>query len=358
MSVLKNSWGNSWRLQFSVSAASLVLTMGMFSQAGIARAGDASPAIEVHELTNEQLRRMGITESNFHQNSLWTIPGGPETQPGSGGNPPPCPKAFPTAPPLGPLGPVPTPSATSPADAGCVPTDPNGNYPTPYPTYPDPGYPDPSTTWTPDPYPTWDPNPMPTGGVVGAIGGGVVILEHIVNLGKDIWQFIKDGRAVVNADLPSASALPQGVTSASQLGGWEPKSKNYQVIIPGDRKGRIEFVFRVTFWHSGSVKGQGHYIANLTVQAADYKVNWGQEFNVRARIPAEGITNVSRDENDPIAAAQVLIEWSRAKVFSTQGNSAVIYVRGDGQIKNLSAPDDEPEDLYPIGKGAGSRRRR
>jgi hypothetical protein len=198
---------------------------------------------------------------------------------------------------------------------------------------------------------------MPTDGPIGQIGGAVIVLEHIVNLGKDIWQFIKDGHAVVNIDMPSASALPQGVTSASDLQGWEPKTKNYQIIVPGDSKTRkIEFVFRVTMWHSGSYQGHGSYIANLTVQAADYKVNWGQEFNVRARIPNEGLVNVSKNSTDPIAGAQVLIEWSRGKVFSTHGNSAVLYVRGDGQMKNLSAPDDEPEDIYPIGKGSRSRR--
>jgi hypothetical protein len=195
--------------------------------------------------------------------------------------------------------------------------------------------------------------------VIGTIGSSVIILDRIVNIGKNIWQFVKDGHAVVNVDMPSASALPAGVTSASQLEGWEPMTKNYQIIVPGSgTKRQVEFVFRITLWHSGSYRGAGSYISNLTVQAADYKVNWGQDFNVRARIPAEGLVNVAKTGQSPIAAAQVLVEWSRGKVFSTQGNSAVIYVRGDGQIKNLSAPDDEPEDLYPIGKGANTGRRR
>jgi hypothetical protein len=233
------------------------------------------------------------------------------------------------------------------APAGCIP------YPNPNPN------PSPNPTGFPTPYPTWNPDPIPTsGGVIGTIGGSVIILERIVNLGKTVWQFIKDGHAVVNIDMPSASALPTGITAASELEGWEPMTKNYQVVVPasGSQK-KIEFVFRLTLWYGGNYRGVGQYISNLTVQAADYKVNWGQEFNVRARIPNEGLVNVSKTPGNPIAAAQVLVEWSRGKVWSTQGNSAVIYVRGDGQIKNLSAPDEDPEDLYPIGKGSSKPRR-
>lgn len=348
-------------------AAAVVVTSPLISYAGTQ---SSQPAIEVHELSKRELRVMGISEQSFQQPQYqyytlptWTIPTGEQTQ-GTGGNPPPCPKdvpptpANPNSPPpfFGTTGPILTSAPTIPV--GCTPTTPNpsgpgstipGTTPAPLPgTNPGGG-----TIWIP---PTTDPIPT-SGGVIGDIGGSVIIFEHIVNIGKEIWQFVKDGHAVVNVDMPSASALPQGVTSAAELEGWEPMTKNYQVIVPGNSKQRkIEFVFRLTFWYNGSYHGVGAFISNLTVQAADYKVNWGQEFDVRARIPAEGLVNVSKVPGQPIAAAQVLVEWSRGRTWSTQGNSAVIYVRGDGQIKNLSAPDEEPEDLYPIGKGSSSRR--
>jgi hypothetical protein len=325
--------------------------------AALAASYSSEPQIVVRELSRRQLGLMGISENSFQQPQYqyytlptWTIPTGEQTQ-GSGGNPPPCPKdvpGLPTNPPpfFGTTGPI-----LGTAPVGCTPTTPNPGGPgTPGTGIPgtQPGG---GTIYIP---PTTDPIPT-SGGVIGDIGGSVIIFEHIINIGKEVWQFVKDGHAVVNVDMPSASALPQGVTSAAELEGWEPLTKNYQVIVPDSKKRQIEFVFRLTLWYNGSYHGTGAYISNLTVQAADYKVNWGQEFNVRARIPAEGLVNVSKVAGQPIAGAQVLVEWSRGKTWSTQGNSAVIYVRGDGQIKNLSAPDEEPEDLYPIGKGSHSR---
>ncbi|MFL5813859.1 MAG: hypothetical protein ACJ763_09805 [Bdellovibrionia bacterium] len=350
----------NWRFQVSALAFSIG-AFGILCSASIAQASETAPAVRVRELSASDLLRMGIYESSFRtlsqyqRNTVtpdWTIPGGPEGNGrGTGGNPPPCPKGVnpnQTPPIVGPVGPI-INIFTPDGPVGCLPTTPGDTIPP---------VPNPLPPYTPPTYPTWGTDPMPTDGTIGKIGGAVIVLERIVNLGKDVWQFIKDGHAVVNIDTPSASALPQGVSSAAELEGWEPKTKNYQIIVPGDGKNKkVEFVFRLTFWHSGSYRGFGSYIANLTVQAADYKVNWGQEFNVRARIPNEGLVNVSKDSTNPIAGAQVLVEWSRGKVFSTHGNSAVIYVRGDGQMKNLSAPDEEPEEIYPIGKGSGQRRR-
>jgi hypothetical protein len=371
---------SKWRLRVSrataIFATSLlvlsVTSSGFADERYDAQTLSPAPAIQVHELSSRELGNLGISESSFQQpnnpalNPTWTIPTGEQTQ-GTGGNPPPCPKdVTPTtqsSPPFigGSPGPVFT-WATNPPPAGTTAPGTTAPGTTTPPTQGTTGctpYPNPNNPNTP--YNPYYPNdPIPTGGgVIGTIGSSVIILDRIVNIGKNIWQFVKDGHAVVNIDMPSASALPQGVNSAAELEGWEPMTKNYQVIVPSSgSKRQIEFVFRITLWHSGSYRGAGSYISNLTVQAADYKVNWGQEFNVRARIPNEGLVNVSKSAENPIAAAQVLVEWSRGKTWSTQGNSAVIYVRGDGQIKNLSAPDDEPEDLYPIGKGGNKGKSR
>lgn len=191
------------------------------------------------------------------------------------------------------------------------------------------------------------------GGPLGPIQQGVVIIGQIVNIGQQIWNFIQNGRAVVTIDVQSANALPLGVHGAMDLAGWRVKSKVYNVTIPNkDPSKNIDFSFNLNLEYGGSYQGKGKFLSNVTTTVGNAHTSWGTNFNVRVRVPNDGIVNVGTTSDDPTAAAEVYVEWTRGHVFSTVNQAAVIFVRGDGQIQNLSQGDgdqDPPEDLHPIG---------
>lgn len=223
--------------------------------------------------------------------------------------------------------PTPVPTSTSPVCTPIVPTNPIGigNLP-----------------------PVINPS-----GPLGSIQQGVVIIGQIVNIGQQIWSFIQNGHAVVTIDTQSANALPVGVTGPMQLAGWRVKSKVYNVQIPNQDPGKnIDFSFNLNFEYGGSYQGKGKFLSNVTTTVGNAHTNWGTNFTVRVRVPNDGIVNVGQTTDDPIAGAEVYVEWTRGKVFSTVNQAAVIFVRGDGQIQNLSQGDgeqDPPENLNPIG---------
>ena len=96
-------------------------------------------------------------------------------------------------------------------------------------------------------------------------------------------------------------------------------------------------------------------MTNIIVQPSDYTANWGQTLNIQVRVPTDGMTNAGDDVNNPVASAMIYIDWSREKIFSEEGSSAAFYVRADGLIQDMSAPDVDgdngaPTPVYPIGQ--------
>ncbi len=163
---------------------------------------------------------------------------------------------------------------------------------------------------------------------------GGVDLKTIINLGRELWQFIGDNRPVVNIRTDRATALPKGVLHASELEGWlGPALKTYEISIEnGYGLEVIDFIFRVNYTYNGSYGGQGQYLANVTIIPALVDVAWGYTFNARVAIPS--VLNVG-SKAAPVAGVEIQIRYSVDTVLKHYEQTYDFFVRGDGQFKEL-----------------------
>lgn len=165
-------------------------------------------------------------------------------------------------------------------------------------------------------------------------GGDGIDIETIINLGKELWQFIVDNKPVVNIRTDRATALPKGVTHASELEGWiGPTLKTYEMTFENAYGLEvIDFKFRVNYTYNGSYNGQGQYLANVTIIPALVDVAWGYTFNARVAIPS--VLNVG-SKAAPVAGVEIQIRYSVDTVMKHYEETYDFFVRGDGQFKEL-----------------------
>lgn len=190
----------------------------------------------------------------------------------------------------------------------------------------------------PNPSPTLSPAPTSTTSRPSgtSLDTAEIVLDKVINMGRKVWAIVEANQPVVNVELNSANALPMGVQSWDSLQGWEaPSSRLYTYTYRnGFRMNVVKFSFRVLYTYGGSVNGKGRYLANVTVVPARLNVMWGYKFDAKASVPS--VLNASRIAGEPIAAAEVLVDWTVKTVLKHSRRSASFYVRGDGGFKDLS----------------------
>jgi hypothetical protein len=170
---------------------------------------------------------------------------------------------------------------------------------------------------------------------LGEVKEGLVILDQIVNLGKKVWDLVAANQPVVNVDAKSANALPQGVTGWDQLERWStPVTKLYRLHYENAYGITVvDFTYRVVYTPGGQVGGRGRYLAGVTAMPASLRVLWGYKFDMQAAIPQ--VLNVNT-KADPIAAAQLQLNWKVHNILMHDEGSTYYVVRGDGGFSDLS----------------------
>lgn len=162
-----------------------------------------------------------------------------------------------------------------------------------------------------------------------------IYLDKVINLGKKLWSVVELGRPVVNINVDSANALPQGVLCWNTLTGWRaPESKVYRVFYTNGFGSRVvDFSFRVIYTTGGTFNGQGQYITNATVVPANLEVSWGYTFNANTVVPS--VFNSGTVER-PVAGMQLNLNWSVDTVIKHSQQAETFYVGGDGSFKKLN----------------------
>jgi len=161
-----------------------------------------------------------------------------------------------------------------------------------------------------------------------------ISLSTIVNLGQKAWAIVQANAPVVNVTVNAANALPQGTTNWTQLSGWQaPVAKAYETsFVNGFGMTVVDFQYQVSYISGGSYEGMGEYLTNVTVQPLNVSVLWGYKFNAQVTIPS--ITNAGSLDS-PMAAAEVVVQWTIDDVLKHQQQAQTYYVRGDGSFEAL-----------------------
>jgi len=166
-------------------------------------------------------------------------------------------------------------------------------------------------------------------------------LTNIINLGKKIWQIVEAGKPVVNVELNTANALPEGAKGWQALEGWQaPVSRVFEVSYKnGFGREMVNFTYRLLYTYGGNSKGKGHYLTNVTVVPAQLSVGWGYSFSAQAQIPS--VTNAGTADN-PIGAVEMLVSWKVDTMLRHREGSSSFYIKGDGSFVDLSEDSETP----------------
>lgn len=160
-------------------------------------------------------------------------------------------------------------------------------------------------------------------------------LGQIIALGEKVWDFIITNKPNAEYDVFKTSAVPEGVTNWAQLQKWsKPTSKVYRVAfknIWGNSAGGFDY--RITYFHSGSYKGKGKFLGQISVVPTNIHLNTGRSLKMKVELAS--IINFG-DEENPVAGAQVIITWSSPSTTKYEMYSAEYLIYGTGELEDLS----------------------
>lgn len=172
---------------------------------------------------------------------------------------------------------------------------------------------------------------MPASGPLDTIEA---VVDQIINIGKKVFAVIASGTPVVNINMDTANALPQGVTCWSDLAGWQvPNSKAYNVVYEnGFGMEVVNFTYRVMFTAGGNVDGIGQYVTNATFLPADLSVGWGFKFDATAQIPS--VFNMG-SRKDPVAGMQMNLAWKLTSPVAHEQSVESFHVSGKNNLMKM-----------------------
>jgi hypothetical protein len=159
-------------------------------------------------------------------------------------------------------------------------------------------------------------------------------LDAIINIGQKIWTIVEKGQPVVNAQLNSASAMPDGIHDWKELTGWkQPRSASYRVHYTNlFNMNVVDFTYRVLFTYGGSLNGQGRFVTGATIVPAQLDVAWGYSFKSVVEIPT--VINMGSKEN-PVAGIQMNVNWVVGTVLKHSESRSSYFVDGNGTLKQM-----------------------
>ncbi|MBI2789732.1 MAG: hypothetical protein HYX59_13720 [Elusimicrobia bacterium] len=171
------------------------------------------------------------------------------------------------------------------------------------------------------------------------VGDAIPVLDSIVNLGEKIWKIVKDNAPVVNVKVQYASALPEGIKTWTQMGGWSrPKGTIYELTAKNAYGMRvIKLRYQVLRTAGGSYKGTGKYLTAVTVEPLLVEAAWGYRLNVDANVPDSTIVNVGTSEA-PIAAMSPQLGWTIATALKESQGKSIYYLEGNGAFQEVGGP--------------------
>lgn len=161
------------------------------------------------------------------------------------------------------------------------------------------------------------------------------IVDHVLNVGKKLWDVVLAGKPAVNVKLQTANALPEGLQCWVDLQGWKvPQTKVYRVTYKnGFGMDVVDYAFRVSFTAGGNAGGVGKYITNATMMTANLNVAWGFTFNATAEVPS--VYNMGTVKN-PVAAMQMVMKWSVDTPVKHIESSETFFMNGENQLIHLN----------------------
>ena len=183
-----------------------------------------------------------------------------------------------------------------------------------------------------------------------------ICLDLIVNLAKQAWQVVKDGKAVVNEEIDYATALPcSGIdqktgkctssVSPQMMNSWKRKSWGpFKVVINGITNGKLGSLFKCdlfAFWEYNGVFNKtddgkqlgGLFVDTATVSAHNVDATYGSVVNITT--DKVSVKNIGTQDK-PIASLAMFVTISVKYFTGPKTWKCVFEVNGDGTSNTYS----------------------
>lgn len=159
-------------------------------------------------------------------------------------------------------------------------------------------------------------------------------LNHIISIGKEVWELVKTGKPVVDVQRDEIAVLPLRVECWRHLEGWHnPVVKAYRTRIK-NLYGMtvVDFTYKVISYYGGSYRGIGKYLARVSVVPVETSVAPWWEFNAAVRVP--GVFNYGTVQ-DPVASVEIEVSTSVRTVLTHRDQVDNYLIKGNGELLAL-----------------------
>ena len=162
-----------------------------------------------------------------------------------------------------------------------------------------------------------------------------VIIEKFVNLGKKVWAVIQANQPVANARFSFANALPQGVTSSSDLENFSGIQSSSVRLWGTNLAGMTVYDVTLTAVHQygGSYDGKGKYLETVSIIPSNLSVLWG--YSVDYAVDGIATTNAGTKAN-PVAQMTLNAKFKVSSVLQKSERNTVYEFRGDSPTVRTS----------------------
>jgi hypothetical protein len=157
----------------------------------------------------------------------------------------------------------------------------------------------------------------------------------IINLGKKVWDIIKENAPVANAASEFANAVPAGADPFSMEGFSELKYKSF--IIEGVKAGIKVYSVEATMVHQygGKFQNKGHYIESASIIPSN--INVAPFHKIDFKTTKVSVTNVG-SAADPVAALAMHLVVRASSVVGLDEKQRVVQFRGDKPVAAVITP--------------------
>jgi len=168
-------------------------------------------------------------------------------------------------------------------------------------------------------------------------------IDKIINIGKKVFDIIKEGEPVVNITVDYATAYPEGEHHWSHLQNWSAPAQSVRrlEVLNGLGRTTIDVTYMILYTYGGDYYGRGKFLTAVSIQPLSVRVDWGWKLDLACNVPDMTVNNIGTSEN-PIAALQLNMEW-RARSLNELSGRNIFYITGDGNLTRLGVPSRVPE---------------
>jgi len=152
----------------------------------------------------------------------------------------------------------------------------------------------------------------------------------VVEIGKVIYEAIKDNQPVIDTAVDWAGAVPQGVTDWTQLENWKgpAQSDSYSIEFKnGLGKKLTKFSWRFVWKYGGDMNGVGKYVteAGVDIDTAYAYLSEHLDVEIKSLKPVNYGTSAN-----PVGGVDVQVSVSSHGAFEKTTKVCTLTVKGDG----------------------------